>query len=61
MVSDGAIECMDDGVAKLAHYIGTINSCNAQEIANEILQFCIEESDNNIEDDITVIVGGIWA
>lgn len=61
MVSDGAIECMDDGVSKLAHFIGTINSCNAQEIANDVLKFCVDISNNDIEDDITVIVAGIWA
>lgn len=62
MFSDGVLDAISQGVGEefLPELIGRISSTNPDEIANQILGYCIRQSKGHVRDDMTVLVIGIW-
>lgn len=62
MVSDGVSDAVSQGVGEefLPEVIGRISNTNPDEIANQILSYCIRQSKGHVRDDMTVLVIGIW-
>lgn len=62
MLSDGVV----DGIQAeqkdeiLRELIAALTSKNSKELANNILQFAIHQSGGRIQDDMTVLVMGLW-
>lgn len=44
----------------LPEIIGKMEFSNPNEIANQILAYCLKQSKGQIRDDITVLVVGVW-
>ena len=44
----------------LPEIIGRIEYTNPNEIANQILAYCLKQSNGQVRDDMTVLVIGIW-
>ena len=62
MVTDGILDsfCMDEKEECLEFILSEIKSNNPQEIADKILEKVLEIADKSREDDMTVLVAGIW-
>jgi stage II sporulation protein E len=63
MITDGILDSNQGEINKerwLAEVINNINTRNPQKIAEEILNFCLEQSDGIACDDMTVMVAKIW-
>lgn len=61
MCSDGVIECFgENGISVLMDFLENIKTVNAQEIADEILNFCLKNNTTKNEDDMTVLVATVW-
>ncbi len=62
MFSDGVLDAISQGVGEefLPEVVGRISSTNPDEIANQILGYCIRQSKGHVRDDMTVLVIGIW-
>ncbi len=62
MVSDGVLEALkgDDKEEMLQRYFLTLDKTNAKDLANEILNYAIESAGGVANDDMTVLVAGIW-
>ena len=48
------------GEEMLPEIIGRIEYTNPNEIANQILAYCLKQSNGQVRDDMTVLVIGIW-
>ena len=62
MLSDGVLDALSQGLGEevLPEIIGRMEYTNPNEIANQILAYCIKQSKGQIRDDMTVLVTGIW-
>lgn len=62
MLSDGILDAASQGSGEefLPEVIGRISNTNPDEIANQILGYCIRQSRGHVRDDMTVLVIGIW-
>lgn len=62
MLSDGITDAMSQGLGEevLPEIIGRMDYASPGEIANQILAYCIKQSNGQIRDDMTVLVTGIW-
>ncbi len=62
MLSDGVTDALSQGIGEevLPEIIGRIDYASPGEIANQILAYCIKQSNGQIRDDMTVLVTGIW-
>ena len=62
MVSDGIVEAIsaDDKEKAMSEIIMGINSTNPKEMAASILENVLEYNSSEPEDDMTVLVAGIW-
>ncbi len=62
MLSDGILDALSQGIGEemLPEVIGRIEYTNPNEIANQILAYCLKQSNGQIRDDMTVLVIGIW-
>ena len=62
MLSDGILDAVSQGEGEefLTEIIGRISNTNPDEIANQILGYCIRQSRGHVRDDMTVLVIGIW-
>lgn len=62
MLSDGILDAASQGAGEefLTEIIGRISNTNPDEIANQILGYCIRQSRGHVRDDMTVLVIGIW-
>lgn len=62
MLSDGILDAVFQGAGEefLTEVIGRISNTNPDEIANQILGYCIRQSKGHVRDDMTVLVIGIW-
>lgn len=62
MLSDGITDALSQGIGEevLPEIIGRMEYANPGEIANQILAYCIKQSNGQIRDDMTVLVTGIW-
>lgn len=62
MLSDGVLDALSQGLGEevLPEVIGRMEYSNPNEIANQILTYCIKQSKGQIRDDMTVLVTGIW-
>ncbi|MBD5493588.1 MAG: SpoIIE family protein phosphatase [Lachnospiraceae bacterium] len=62
MLSDGILDAVSQGAGEefLTEIIGRISNTNPDEIANQILGYCIRQSRGHVRDDMTVLVIGIW-
>lgn len=62
MVTDGVIDCIpyDEKEVYLAEFIQTIKAKNSRDIANLILNHCLELNGGVSKDDMTVLVSGFW-
>lgn len=62
MLSDGVMDALSQGIGEevLPEVIGKMEFSNPNEIANQILTYCLKQSKGRIRDDITVLVVGIW-
>lgn len=62
MLSDGVLDALSQGIGEevLPEIIGRMEYANPNEIANQILTYCIKQSRGQIRDDMTVLVTGIW-
>lgn len=62
MLSDGIVDSIqaDNRDEILREVIAALNSKNSRELANNILQFAIHQSGGRIQDDMTVLVMGLW-
>lgn len=62
MFSDGIPDALSRGIGEdvLAEVIGGCNLKNPGEIAKYILNFCMQQCNGKIRDDMTVLVTGIW-
>lgn len=62
MLSDGVMDALSQGIGEevLPEIIGKMEFSNPNEIANQILTYCLKQSKGRIRDDITVLVVGIW-
>lgn len=62
MLSDGILDAVSQGAGEefLPEVIGRISNTNPDEIANQILSYCIRQSRGHVRDDMTVMVIGIW-
>lgn len=62
MLSDGVLDALSQGLGEevLPEIIGRMEYTNPNEIANQILTYCIKQSKGQIRDDMTVLVTGIW-
>lgn len=62
MLSDGVLDALSQGIGEeiLPEVIGRLDCENPNEMANQILGYCIHQSKGQIRDDMTVLVTGIW-
>ena len=62
MLSDGVLDALSQGIGEevLPEVIGKTEYSNPNEIANQILAYCLKQSNGQIRDDMTVLVTGIW-
>ncbi|MCM1049292.1 MAG: SpoIIE family protein phosphatase [Clostridiales bacterium] len=62
MLSDGVTDAAAQGAGEefLPEIIGRMSTANPDEIANQILGYCIRESKGHVRDDMTVLVIGVW-
>lgn len=62
MLSDGVLDALSQGIGEeiLPEVIGKIEDTNPNEIANQILAYCLKQSKGQVRDDMTVLVAGIW-
>ncbi len=62
MLSDGVLDALSQGLGEeiLPEIIGRMEYTNPNEMANQILAYCIKQSKGQIRDDMTVLVTGIW-
>lgn len=62
MLTDGIVEGLAevDAEEKLADYISAIALKNPRDMAQHILQYCISLCKGQINDDLTVLVFGMW-
>lgn len=62
MLSDGIVDSIkaDNKDDILREVIAALTSKNSKELANNILQFAIHQSGGRIQDDMTVLVMGLW-
>lgn len=62
MLSDGVLDALSQGIGEemLPEIIGKMDYSNPNEIANQILTYCLKQSGGQIRDDMTVMVTGIW-
>lgn len=62
MLSDGVTDALSQGIGEevLPEIIGRLDYASPGEIANQILAYCIKQSNGQIRDDMTVLVTGIW-
>lgn len=62
MFSDGILDALAQGVGEdmLPELIGRLQYDNPNELANQILMYCIRQSRGQIRDDMTVLVTGIF-
>jgi stage II sporulation protein E len=63
MVTDGILDSIpvDDKEAFMEQLLMEIKSSNPQEIANQILENALKQSQYIPGDDMTVIAAGLWA
>lgn len=62
MLSDGILDALSQGIGEemLPEIIGRIEYTNPNEIANQILAYCLKQSNGQVRDDMTVLVIGLW-
>lgn len=62
MLTDGIIEGLmdEDEEDKLSDYISALSLKNPRDMAQHILQYCISLCKGKIQDDLTVLVFGMW-
>lgn len=62
MLSDGVLDALSQGIGEevLPEIIGKLDFSNPNEIANQILTYCLTQSRGQIRDDMTVLVMGVW-
>ena len=62
MLSDGVLDALSQGIGEevLPEIIGKMDYNNPNEIANQILAYCIKQSKGQVRDDMTVLVTGVW-
>lgn len=62
MLSDGILDALSQGIGEemFPEIIGRIEYTNPNEIANQILAYCLKQSNGQVRDDMTVLVLGIW-
>ena len=62
MLSDGVLDALSQGIGEdvLPEIIGKMDYSNPNEIANQILTYCLTQSKGQIRDDMTVLVMGAW-
>ena len=62
MLSDGVLDALSQGIGEdvLPEIIGKMDYNNPNEIANQILTYCLTQSKGQIRDDMTVLVMGAW-
>ncbi len=62
MLSDGILDALSQGIGEevLPEIIGRIEYANPNEIANQILAYCLKQSGGQVRDDMTVLVIGVW-
>ncbi len=62
MLSDGILDALSQGIGEevLPEIIGRIEYTNPNEIANQILAYCLKQSNGQVRDDMTVLVVGMW-
>ncbi len=62
MITDGVIESLaaEDQEEKLSDYISALTLKNPRDMAQHILQYCISLCKGRIQDDLTVLVFGMW-
>lgn len=62
MLSDGVLDALSQGIGEdvLPEIIGKMDYSNPNEIANQILTYCLTQSKGLIRDDMTVLVIGAW-
>lgn len=62
MLSDGILDALSQGIGEemLPEIIGRTEYSNPNEIANQILTYCLKQSAGHIRDDMTVLVIGLW-
>lgn len=62
MLSDGVLDALSQGIGEevLPEIIGRMDYSNPNEIANQILTYCLTQSKGQVRDDMTVLVTGVW-
>lgn len=62
MLSDGVLDALSQGIGEevLPEIIGRMDYNNPNEIANQILAYCLKQSKGQVRDDMTVLVTGVW-
>lgn len=62
MLSDGVLDALSQGIGEevLPEIIGKMDYSNPNEIANQILTYCLRQSKGQVRDDMTVLVMGVW-
>lgn len=62
MLSDGILDALSQGIGEemLPEIIGRTEYTNPNEIANQILTYCLKQSNGQVRDDMTVLVIGLW-
>ena len=62
MLSDGVLDALSQGIGEevLPEVIGRMDYSNPNEIANQILTYCLTQSKGQVRDDMTVLVTGVW-
>lgn len=62
MLSDGVLDALSQGIGEevLPEIIGKMDYSNPNEIANQILTYCLTQSKGQVRDDMTVLVTGVW-
>lgn len=62
MLSDGVMDAFEseDAFYRMQDFIGRLQVENPREIANHILQYVICAANGKIQDDMTVVVAGLW-
>ncbi len=62
MLSDGVLDALSQGIGEevLPEVIGKMEYSNPNEMASQIMAYCLRQSRGQIRDDMTVLVTGIW-
>lgn len=62
MLSDGVLDALSQGIGEemLPEIIGRTEYTNPNEIANQVLAYCLKQSNGQVRDDMTVLVIGLW-